>query len=581
MSNNDARVLWVLSDEQRAEFSSEIEGAGRDGVGFIFRSSPEDALDEVPELAPQLVIVGVTNDEMDGLEFLAMLMRPKLGFTGKVIVLPDRGDPYPPMLQWRDEESGRSATEEITLEALGEHVAALVESERPSAEYYVSSSAGSPSGLVPESNAVPAGLFGDGGAEAAKPVAKKRNVARPAGARAPVRRPAPGGAERPFGKSPKRPAAAPKQRQVDSGMETLPPPSDGPSVEDLVKASLGGEAEKLATTLPPPQDSVEALATEWALAPVSPEEPATVLPAPIPTAEAATPVSLQSPDVSVAAGVSAVPEDSSAPAAIPSASTQAAEASPPTAVEPVPEPSTSNTAQSATTPATNPVPYAPQAEAVPEPPTNRAMVYALVALGLLALLGIGGFAISQMGGDSTPEPVDELPDTTVPADTTVPPDTNVPPTGDPDPPPENPEPAPPEPAPFEGEEADDPEAAAAHQSDLFEPTTLPVTFHSGVARFIVDDQDRLAEIVAQLRAALDADPNAVVEVGGHTSRHGSDEVNQTLGRRRASQVRDYLVARRIPLERIVLRNYHSSSPAERAEGEGHGVHRRVTVRVID
>ncbi|RLB51049.1 MAG: hypothetical protein DRJ42_17565, partial [Deltaproteobacteria bacterium] len=234
------QVLWVLTLEQRVDYQADIASAKRPGVKFVFRDSPEDALDELEEINPSLVVVGMTNDEMDGLEFLAMLMRPKLGYEGNAIVLPDLGDPYPPMLQRRDAETGRSSTEEITVADLGKYVEALT--------------------AAPEAAQEPAPKAA---AKATKPKAAAKVP------EATVRRPASVKSERPFVRSPPRAATSdpaiimapptavegpggifdsttvrppnpelPRgESKLDSGVDTLPPPPDSPSPEELLAES--------------------------------------------------------------------------------------------------------------------------------------------------------------------------------------------------------------------------------------------------------------------------------------------------------------------------------------------------------
>lgn len=105
-------ILVVLSDEQRDDYKADFDPLARAGIDFVYESSGDDALDRVTECDPGLVIVGMTNDTMDGLEFVAQLMRRYPSFDRKVVVLPEKDDPFPPVIQWHDAVTGRSATEE-------------------------------------------------------------------------------------------------------------------------------------------------------------------------------------------------------------------------------------------------------------------------------------------------------------------------------------------------------------------------------------------------------------------------------------------------------------------------------------
>jgi hypothetical protein len=107
-------VLVVLSKEQHDEYSADFAPL-EDGVAEVrHESSPEQALRTIQADPPGLVIVGMT-EEMDGLEFLALLTRMTPPFSGKIAILPEKRDPFPPMIHSYDAATGRSATVESTL----------------------------------------------------------------------------------------------------------------------------------------------------------------------------------------------------------------------------------------------------------------------------------------------------------------------------------------------------------------------------------------------------------------------------------------------------------------------------------
>lgn len=120
-------VVVALSAEQRDALAPELAPLHRPGIELVFEDSGEDALDLVKRRRPSLVIVGMTVGTMDGLEFVAILLGKQLDFRGKVLVLPEKGDPFAPVLQSIDPATGKRKTEEVDitiLESLGQALAA-------------------------------------------------------------------------------------------------------------------------------------------------------------------------------------------------------------------------------------------------------------------------------------------------------------------------------------------------------------------------------------------------------------------------------------------------------------------------
>ena len=73
-----------------------------------------------------------------------------------------------------------------------------------------------------------------------------------------------------------------------------------------------------------------------------------------------------------------------------------------------------------------------------------------------------------------------------------------------------------------------------------------------------------------------------VEVGGHTDNRGSDTYNQTLSEQRAQSVREFLIGKGIPADRLLAVGSGESRPLDtnRTE-EGREVNRRVEFNLID
>jgi hypothetical protein len=126
-------VLVVLSTEQREAYAAELERFSRPGIRLKFEESPEAGIEiaTATTSAPAMVIVGMTVGMLEGLEFVALLMRARPKFPGKIVVLPDKGDPFPPVVQSRDPATGKSSTENIDLAGIESLISVLAESARP------------------------------------------------------------------------------------------------------------------------------------------------------------------------------------------------------------------------------------------------------------------------------------------------------------------------------------------------------------------------------------------------------------------------------------------------------------------
>jgi outer membrane protein OmpA-like peptidoglycan-associated protein len=82
--------------------------------------------------------------------------------------------------------------------------------------------------------------------------------------------------------------------------------------------------------------------------------------------------------------------------------------------------------------------------------------------------------------------------------------------------------------------------------------------------------------VAEALKAQDADKRMVVE--GHTDSQGSDNINQPLSLNRATAVRDYLVSRGVPSEKISAVGMSSSKPiVDNKTAENRANNRRVEI----
>ena len=108
--------------------------------------------------------------------------------------------------------------------------------------------------------------------------------------------------------------------------------------------------------------------------------------------------------------------------------------------------------------------------------------------------------------------------------------------------------------------------------------TIPgnVLFASGKTTLLAGAQDKLTLVAEALK---DQEGHKIV-VEGHTDSQGSDASNQELSRGRAQAVRDFLVTRGIPADRIRAEGLGQSRPvADNKSPEGRASNRRVEIIV--
>lgn len=120
-----ATVLCVMTDRQYEEYREPLAAMCVLGVELIFEPSPEDALDQLEELDPGLLLLGVDMGAMEGFEFLALCARRYPALATDVVVLPDIGDPFPAILQTHDANTGHVTTTETNLSEVAARIGAL------------------------------------------------------------------------------------------------------------------------------------------------------------------------------------------------------------------------------------------------------------------------------------------------------------------------------------------------------------------------------------------------------------------------------------------------------------------------
>jgi outer membrane protein OmpA-like peptidoglycan-associated protein len=102
-----------------------------------------------------------------------------------------------------------------------------------------------------------------------------------------------------------------------------------------------------------------------------------------------------------------------------------------------------------------------------------------------------------------------------------------------------------------------------------------VLFASGQWTLLPSATKRLESVAEAIKAAGLRDP---IVIEGHTDSRGSNAANALLSQRRAEAVREFLVARGVPADRLVARGVGEDRPvAENRSAEGRANNRRVEI----
>jgi len=100
-----------------------------------------------------------------------------------------------------------------------------------------------------------------------------------------------------------------------------------------------------------------------------------------------------------------------------------------------------------------------------------------------------------------------------------------------------------------------------------------VLFETGRSELLTGSQDRLNHVADYLKSSQRS-----VVVEGYTDSTGSSSSNMALSSRRAEAVRDYLVERGVPADRISARGKGESAPvASNSNSAGRAMNRRVEI----
>lgn len=122
-----------------------------------------------------------------------------------------------------------------------------------------------------------------------------------------------------------------------------------------------------------------------------------------------------------------------------------------------------------------------------------------------------------------------------------------------------------------------PDAAVARQGDK-----LYVALPSGILFDVNKDEVKASarDQVGKAAEVLSKYPDTYITVEGHTDSTGGAELNQKLSERRASKVRDLLVAGGVAAPRLSVHGYGESDPvADNGTPEGRQANRRVQLEI--
>jgi outer membrane protein OmpA-like peptidoglycan-associated protein len=81
---------------------------------------------------------------------------------------------------------------------------------------------------------------------------------------------------------------------------------------------------------------------------------------------------------------------------------------------------------------------------------------------------------------------------------------------------------------------------------------------------------------------LNTNTTIKIEIGGHTDNTGDIQKNQKLSDNRAKSVYDYLIANKIPAQRLTYKGYGATEPiADNNTPEGKAQNRRTEIKIIN
>lgn len=107
---------------------------------------------------------------------------------------------------------------------------------------------------------------------------------------------------------------------------------------------------------------------------------------------------------------------------------------------------------------------------------------------------------------------------------------------------------------------------------------IHILFANGSSELSRENQMILDEAVETVRTRTDVEQ---VEIRGHTDSRGNDQMNRQLSEARAETVKQYLITRGIPADRLVARGFSEDEPRTSNTGRiDRAQNRRVDFRAL-
>ena len=119
--------------------------------------------------------------------------------------------------------------------------------------------------------------------------------------------------------------------------------------------------------------------------------------------------------------------------------------------------------------------------------------------------------------------------------------------------------------------------SAAKKRDTVRVLIVEARFYEHIADALLKGATRVLD---EAVAALKSDPTLKVEIEGHTCNIGTAEYNLALGDRRATAVKEYLISRGVPADRLHTISYGEERPKyDNAREETRRLNRRAALVV--
>ena len=123
------------------------------------------------------------------------------------------------------------------------------------------------------------------------------------------------------------------------------------------------------------------------------------------------------------------------------------------------------------------------------------------------------------------------------------------------------------------------EAADQYVKALAAIDTSVVAFQPGSVSFTPDSDVALSQLLSLL---IETYPDALVRIEGHTDNTGPDTVNLRVSRDRAAAVANFLIARGVRADRLLVKGYGATQPiADNTTDAGRARNRRIEVSPVN